>query len=60
MILLLACASPEDSADVWADPSEPGPWTVGTYEDEIVGRTGVELSVQVWYPTEVSDGGLHK
>lgn len=60
--LLIACAA-EDSAveaEEWADPSQPGPWAAGTYEAALVGQTGVDLRVQVWYPTEETGDDLHK
>ena len=64
LLIALGCA-PEDKAEGGADtapmeePSEPpdalGPYGVGTTDVLITGRTGVELRVQVWYPSESTD-----
>jgi predicted dienelactone hydrolase len=42
-----------------APPDAPGPFAVGTIEAELVGRTGVTLAVQLWYPTEDTEGETH-
>ena len=34
------------------DYSQPGPYAVGTMDAEIVGSTGVDLKVQVWFPAD--------
>lgn len=63
-LLLLACAADpkgEDTADAAAaapyrPPAERGPHLVGTEELSLVGRTGVTLPLQVWFPaTEASE-----
>jgi predicted dienelactone hydrolase len=66
---MLACGSdpaedktstPLDTAEApAADPAELGPYSVGTEAFGITGRTGVELLVQVWYPTQRTDGRLY-
>lgn len=38
------------------DYSARGPWEVGTAEIEIVGTDGIELLVQLWYPTAQETG----
>jgi predicted dienelactone hydrolase len=64
LLLGLGCAaetveskdSGADSAPLAvAEPSELGPYAVGSEDFTITGRTGVELLVQVWYPTTVTD-----
>ncbi len=60
--LLVACtpAPSDDSAEVvaeFAPPDALGPWSAGTYEGVVAGSTGVELPVQVWYPTMETGAG---
>jgi predicted dienelactone hydrolase len=55
----------DTDADTDADlpvlpPDGPGPFSVGTFDAQLVGRTGVSLNVQVWYPSQESDGELHR
>jgi len=48
-----------DEAEAWA-PSPPfadaGPWSTGTLEETITGSTGVELTVQAWFPADTVSG----
>ena len=71
LLLLLACGTADDpaasaddtvaadtaAADTEALPFDaPGPWTAATTETTITGASGVELKVQVWYPSTETDG----
>jgi predicted dienelactone hydrolase len=59
---LLGCAAETDKtssdsaatpdATPAASPAALGPYAIGTQDFIVTGRTGVELVVQVWYPTE--------
>ena len=54
-------AEPEDTgvSMPWTAPDAPGPWIAGTWEDELVGRTGESLVVQVWFPASEADEDLY-
>jgi len=64
ILMLAACAgdpeaegAPEDGA--WSPPADytqPGPFSAGTTSVEITGSTGVDLTIQVWYPSSDTDG----
>ena len=67
-LVAVACAPSADKSD--ADTATPfssqvtppdvlGPHAVGTTDVTIVGRTGVELVVQVWYPTDSASTRLY-
>lgn len=62
-LLVLACTDNPDAEDPTSDPQadyDPtvvGPHAVGTLEDALVGRTGVELAAQVWFPAVEEDDG---
>ena len=47
------------SALEFYDPDARGPYSVGTQALSLTGSTGVELAVQVWYPTAETEGDLH-
>jgi len=66
---LCACGAPnkEETSSDAADtdlpglpPDGPGPFSVGTFDGQVVGSTGVTLDVQVWYPTQDTDKGVHR
>lgn len=62
MWFVLACAPDlaDDSAAVaavLAPPDAPGPWSAGTYESVVTRSDGVDLPVQVWYPTTETGAG---
>jgi len=71
-LVLTACGSTDEGAGtesltgdtdagfVWASPDAEGPFKVGTGAFTVVGRTGVEMNVQVWYPTTSDDDSLHR
>lgn len=44
----------------WSAPDEVGPFKVGTEQSIFTGRTGVEMDVQVWYPSNEDSTKLHK
>ncbi|NOY26608.1 MAG: hypothetical protein GXP62_12105, partial [Oligoflexia bacterium] len=57
-------AGPSDSggdtgAAFYADPSQPGPWPVGTDVQTITGSSGVSLEIQAWFPRTDAQGSLH-
>ena len=67
--LLLGACTPDDQAPLddtggdgggdtvtLPDYSAPGPWTAASTDVDIVGSTGVDLKVQIWYPTLETDG----
>jgi predicted dienelactone hydrolase len=45
--------------DIWYPADQPGPYQAGTAELSFVGQTGVEITVQVWYPTTENTTMLH-
>jgi len=48
-----------DASESWAPSppfADPGPWSTGTLDETITGRTGVELNVQAWFPAETVSG----
>lgn len=59
---LIACSGePTDTAtvDSWTAPDDPvGAWLAGTLEDEVVGRSGVNLPLQVWFPASSGDADV--
>ncbi len=65
LLVILGCAPEDKSSDGAKDTSaieEPagppdalGPYGIGTADITITGRTGVELVVQVWYPSWTTD-----
>lgn len=65
MILLLACASPADDTATpvaetpWQPPDQPGLWSAGTFESTVTTAEGLVLPVQVWYPSQDTEGTLH-
>ena len=70
-LMLTACGSKDENADAgpsagadqvsgWTPADQPGPFTAGTAESTFVGRTGVEMNVQVWYPSMSEDDDLHR
>ena len=74
-LVLVACGSKDEDAGtvadtpmvgdtdagfVWASADGIGPFTAGTSAFTFSGRTGVEMNVQVWYPTSTDDETLHR
>ena len=70
-LMLSACGSKDDNAGTgpsadtdavsgWTPADQPGPFTAGTAEFSFVGRTGVEMKVQVWYPSMAEDDEFHR
>lgn len=71
MIFLLLACSPDDSdtdngdggtsptEETLHDPSAVGPWPVGTDAMTITGSSGVELTVQAWFPRTSAEGSAH-
>ena len=64
-LFLFACgdrASDSSAADgsaiQMADYSQPGAYAVGTMNAEITGSTGIEFTVQVWYPADAPGSEL--
>lgn len=61
-------AEPEGSDDtggggdpeLWYPADQAGPYKAGTVELSFVGQTGVELKLQVWYPTTENSTMLHQ
>lgn len=47
------------SAEVWVAPDQPGAYRAATEAFEI-SVSGVETTLQVWYPTDETDGSLHE
>jgi predicted dienelactone hydrolase len=53
--------APESKPDeVWYPADAVGPFKAGTEESRFTGRTGVEMDVQVWDPSEDDSTKLHK
>ena len=44
----------------WFPADEEGPYTAGTASLDFVGRSGVEMKVQVWYPSVENNDWLHR
>jgi predicted dienelactone hydrolase len=60
-LLLLACAhAPDADGEHYLSPDQRGAYAVGTYEDEFPGSTGLDLTVQVWFPSEDAGGDVYK
>jgi len=70
LLLMLGCASSTDKeagaaddtsepAVVLGPPDAPGPYAVGTDAITLIGSSGVELLVQVWYPTWTTGSVLY-
>lgn len=49
-----------EGPDIWYPADQAGPFKVGTTELSFVGQTGVEMRVQVWYPTTENTTMLHQ
>ena len=62
LLALLACSAPADDSGQppapYDSPDEVGPWHAGTFESTFLSTTGLELTVQVWYPTQTSEDAL--
>jgi predicted dienelactone hydrolase len=58
LLFALACTGDETTNEDSAEPVElerydqVGPFNAGTYSADITGSSGVELTVQVWFPAE--------
>jgi len=63
-LLLFACASEKDDAasaeEAFLAPDQPGQYQASTEAFPITVSDGVETTLQVWYPTEATDGSLHE
>ena len=66
---MIACGSKGEDAGTeaeaddiagWAPADKAGPFTAGTAEFTFFGRSGVEMNVQVWYPSTSDDDNLHR
>jgi predicted dienelactone hydrolase len=53
-------ADADADTPLWHPPDAMGPYTPGTAELSLTGRTGVELKVQVWYPSGEDSDMLHR
>jgi len=61
LLTLAACNPPEEEVEVpWTAPDVPGPWIAATDAFETTGRTGVDLTIQVWFPASEADDELYK
>jgi predicted dienelactone hydrolase len=49
-----------DAGFVWSPADDVGPFKAGTVASSFIGRTGVELNVQVWYPSSSDSDMLHQ
>ena len=48
------------SAQSWYPADDVGPYVAGTEQRSFTGRTGVQMDVQVWYPSHDDSGSLHR
>lgn len=57
MLLLLACTgAPDEAPESFVAPDAPGAYDAVTWEDRVVDRSGLELPLQIWAPTETARG----
>jgi predicted dienelactone hydrolase len=62
-LLLSACAAdPADTAyeEPFLEPDVAGDWLAGTEAYDLTGSSGVELTVQVWFPASEADEDLYE
>ena len=64
-LVLLGCREEEiiekskESGLEFVDPSLIGPYQIATRDEDMINRHGLELTLQVWYPSSEPDDDIH-